>query len=511
MLLSTSRFSHFSRFFSLASLIERSRKWKSPGKNCRGSSEDPLLDHPDLIEGDKRKTGRKASGSGSFIVVSTKDDDQSLAKDQMETSPSVPPSNRHTVGVESNSSSPSPISGGAGGIDTVSLVFRFGDPEEGILLDAFDLIEEKISWGQREIKTALGWVKFRGKMRETLTLDVSLPGGVKLGITPQSRSVWIEGRLSAILSGDKEDRNLYPVDFLRVAALRAAADVADLFELREDLDPLPLFLGSTVSLRRLDVTSEISSPASYGLSLLRGFANLSFAGERPIEIWGKENRIETINLRERGKGKRKKIRFRIYDKGSESGSHRPGERIRFERQLRFQGKKQPLISSISPEDAREWWRQGYEPWIGKDLDRHGLKVLPFERAAEKILLMTEKGALDWQKAERHLGTIAICLMRGESWWKDLGHRDAGYRRFRELKDLGISVSPGSVEIDLGDALQVAEESIASSEASDLPDFKKRKKIEPEEWRKEAKRELLRVVKEREEAKKAAEDPKPEAA
>ena len=436
--------------------------------------------------------------------MSTDNENDPLRKIKMETSPSVPPSNRHSLKAVSNSASPSPISCGIGGIDTISLVFRFADPEEGCLFDAYDGLEERIDWNSRRIKTLNGWVGFRGKMRETLTLDAELPGGVSIGFTPQSRSIWIEGRLAAILSGDRDNRNLYPLDFLRVAALRAAADIADLLELREFIDPLPLFLGGKVSLRRLDVTSEISCPPHYGLQLLRGFANISYAGERPVEIWGKEKRIETINLRDRGTVKRR-IRFRIYDKGTESGSHMPGERIRFERQIRFQGKKQPVISSLSPEDAIQWWRAGFEPWFGSDLEKHGLKVMPFERASEKILKMAEAGSLKWEKAERLLGSLVICLMRGENWWKDLGHRDAGYRRIRELRDLGISVSPGGIEVDLGDALAVAEESIGSSSDASLPDNSTRKKLVKEPWRVEAKEQLRKFVEDREAEKKKSEE------
>lgn len=438
-----------------------------------------------------------------------RDEKRSLAKDQMENPERQTASNSLPVCSVSNTGS-SPLSGGIGGIDTVSFTFRFPEPEEGIFLDAFDVIESRVNWSAREIKTVMGYGKLSGKMRESLRLiDLNLPGGVTFGFTPKSRSFWVEGRLAAMLSGSSKDLNLYPMDFLRIAASRCASDVADLFEIQDDLSPLPWNLGAVVSLRRLDVTTEISSPASYGLQLLRGFANLSMAGDRPINIWLKEKRVETISLYERGKKKRR-IRFRIYDKGSQTGSHRPGERIRFERQLRWTGKKQPVLSSVGLDDARRWWREGYEPWLGKDLNEHGLRMMPFERASEQILKRAEAGSLDWKKAEMLIGALVICLMRGENWWKDEGHRDAGYRRFRELRQLGIALAPGSVEVNVGDALQVAEESISSAPVS-LPDLAKRRGVEPEEWRLEAKRQLQQVVAEHEEKKKEEEKRKREAA
>lgn len=380
----------------------------------------------------------------------------------MEQSEGHPLSNRGAI--QSQNRHPL-ITPGAGGIDTVSFVFRWGVTEEGHKsaeeAQAWAKIRSRFREASYELDTERGVANLWGNNRTgSYTSDLLLPGGIRFGITPRSYSIWVEGRLGALLSGDKKNGDLPPADFLRVAALRAAADLSVLFGF--DASGEKLFASARVALRRIDIAGEIScSSPSLGLSLLRGFANLSFAGHRVTDAYGSNGRIETVNLRERSKKKGGgKIRFRIYDKGVESGSHRPGERLRFERELHFQSKNQMPVELVTSADVRGWWRKGWEPWIGKDLDKHGLKVCSLDEAAEAVLAMADSGELKWETAQRLAGALLVRRVRGEQWWEEQGSREAGYRWKKQMKELGVIPARSvSAPIDLGEALKSAADAL----------------------------------------------------
>ncbi len=370
------------------------------------------------------------------------------------------PSNRH----RSCSETKSGLFPVRGGIDTISFIFRWGDqnglyPPEEDTGAQWSAISRRLKLDRSELETTQGTVQLFGSEHRTLVSDLELPGGIRFGITPRSYAVWVEGRAAAMLTGDRSNLDLIPPAFIRVAALRVAADICQVFGLPGGEWSRTLFASAEVGVRRLDIAAEIGSSAAYGLQLLRGFSHCSLAGQRKVDCWTSGGVVQTVNLRE----KSRKIRFRIYDKGVETGSCSAGERIRFERELRWVKADQPRIDEIGPSELRKWWRQGWEPWIGKDLEGHGVGVYPLDEAADRVLRAAETGEITWQSAERLCGALMVRRVRGEQWWKEQsGKGDAGWSRLRELKKLGIIPASTSKPIDLGEALETAEQGLAES-------------------------------------------------
>lgn len=338
-----------------------------------------------------------------------------------------------------------------GGIDTVSIVFRWED------LADWQTWARKINVSSRRLRTGLfGSVELIGNPARKLRVNQPLPGGIQWGFLPKSQSVWIEGRLAPMLSGDKETKDLLPAPFLRVAALRAAADISEICLDGLDL-PTRLFSRASIGLSRLDYAAEISCSPADGLVFLSGFSQISGAAKRKVVVWLSENRVETIYLSE----KSQKRRIRIYDKALETGEGAPGSRIRFERELRWEAADRIAIDRADASFLKEKWIQGFEPWFGKDpIGKPNLRVYPLDEAADEIIGKMEAGELDPASGERLLGTLMLNRRRGEGWWKDnQGKTDIAYRRRKDLKDLGITVGAVREQIDLSEGLKAAGESL----------------------------------------------------
>ncbi len=337
-----------------------------------------------------------------------------------------------------------------GGLDTIGIVFRWSEPSD------WRTWEGRLSLRNRNFRSeSLGLFEVFGNPARKLTAATKLPGGIRFGFLPKSNGIWVEGRMSAMLTGQREVRDLMPAAFLRVAVQRA---IEDLSELLSPLDfPEGLFLDATVSFSRLDFAAEIASEPSAGLEVLRGLSHLALGGQRPLSVWGKQGRVETVYLAERSK----KTRMRIYDKANESAKGAAGSIIRFERELRWTKRDQPRLDEVSHTFLRDKWLDGLQPWFGSEpTSEPVVEIYPLDDAADAIISQAEEGALTFEAAERLLGALLIRRRRSESWWKDHGHKDAGYRRTRQLKSLGINVGPVETRIELSGALEAAEQSIA---------------------------------------------------
>lgn len=334
-----------------------------------------------------------------------------------------------------------------GGIDTVSFVFQWEDGAD------WNTWARKINFSSRRLRTGLfGSIELIGNPTKKLLVSTSLPGGIRWGFLPKSQAIWAEGRLAPMLSGNKETKALLPAPFLRIAALRVAADISEVC--LDGLDmPNRLFSRCSIGLSRLDYAAEISCSPSDGLVFLQGLSQISGAAKRKTVVWLSENKVQTIYLSE----KSKKRRLRIYDKAAETGQGLPGSRIRFERELRWDKASRLALDRADHQFLKEKWVEGFAPWFGKDpIGKPNLRVYPLDEAADAIIEKMEAGEIPAESGERLLGTLLLNRRRGEGWWRDEKEKpDVSYRRRKALKDLGITVGAVTEQIDLSEALEAA--------------------------------------------------------
>jgi hypothetical protein len=327
-------------------------------------------------------------------------------------------------------------------------------------LDDWSTWDKRLSLRHRHFRSEEGLIEVFGNPARKLTAAKKLPGDIRFGFLPRSNGVWVEGRLSAMLSGDRQVRDLMPASFLNVAVERTSEDLSGLLGPFDFADGL--FMDASVSLNRLDIAAEIACESAAGIEILRGLSHLALGGQRPLSAWGRQGRVETVYLAERSK----KNRMRIYDKATESGEGAAGSIIRFERELRWLKRDRIALAEADHTFLRDKWLDGLAPWFGsKPLADPVLQIYPLDGAADEIINQAETGGLTFEAAERLLGALLIRRRRSESWWKEQGHKDAGYRRSRQLKALGINVAPVESRIELGEALRAAEQSIETAERS----------------------------------------------
>lgn len=272
--------------------------------------------------------------------------------------------------------------------------------------------------------------------------------GARWFFFPESRLIFAEGRLGAMISGRPDDYTLGPFSSLWTAALNLEREIAPVIGHDRD-DGIG---GETMALRRLDLAAELrwSDPAD-GLAALRALGTLSIPRVKVCE-WRHEGRTETVSYYTATK--QKKLLMRIYDKGVETQTEAPGTLLRFERQHRWVKSDQPEVLDFRLRaDPSALWLDRFEDWA-ESAER--LAVEGGEASQLRLIEAVEEGRLDREKAERLIGSIAVARLRGESWWADLGKPHLGQRRRRDLDALGVALS-GSGEtsryVPLGAAIE----------------------------------------------------------
>lgn len=194
--------------------------------------------------------------------------------------------------------------------------------------------------------------------------------------------------------------------------------------------------------RRWDAAIDVEKSSGVGLAILRGVAS----AEPPARYQVLTHRskgtrcLETVTWQ----GARGKV-ARVYDKGVESGSHRrPGERLRFEDQRRWQKRDRWTLENVAI---------GGGPAI---LFRHrfesvrqatkGLIVTSISGAAEKLQERVEAGEIQPGMATKLIGHLVL-----EREGIELGSRMTRYRHRRLAREVGIVLADGDleeVEVDL---------------------------------------------------------------
>ncbi len=244
-------------------------------------------------------------------------------------------------------------------------------------------------------------------------------GAMRLGIFPGPGLVFAEGRLAAILSGTTADHALAPSEELTNGATKALEALA---HIGLEFEPEP------VGVRRLDLAAELrfDRPAD-GLCFLRAMAALEVPGLKR-DVWVNRARVETVYWRTPKKGA---VRGRLYCKGTEAQTDRPGARLRLERQVRYPKSQQQTPETVSSGDLEALYRGRMEALTRGHND---VVAAGLSGAQSALLDRVAEGYVTPRRAERMIGTLALLERFGPDWWDK---RYTAQRRMRELQELGV--------------------------------------------------------------------------
>lgn len=204
-------------------------------------------------------------------------------------------------------------------------------------------------------------------------------------------------------------------------------------------------------IRRLDLACDLEREADIGRAVLSGIASLEAPGQLRSTIHrAHDHAIETVTW----EGVRGKM-ARVYDKGAESGSHRPGERVRLEDQRRFERGHRPQADEVEGAYARSLFdRRFTRIWASTK----GLTVTTLGPAIEKVQEAVRAGELTPASGLKILGHL-VTEQRGVSVG---GSRATRYRHKQQARELGLVLVDGaSAEVEVDLAAETAEAREAS--------------------------------------------------
>ena len=201
-------------------------------------------------------------------------------------------------------------------------------------------------------------------------------------------------------------------------------------------------------IRRLDLTADLQRTSTIGRAILTGVAALEAPGQlRSTVHRAPDHAIATVTW-EGASGKM----ARTYDKGLESGSHAPGERVRLEDQRRFSASTRVPTEGIHPDYARVLFNRRFSPiWAPKK----GLIVTTLGPAADRVQAAVDAGEITPASGYKIIGYL-VAEQRGIQ----LGARMTRYRHRRAARELGLVLADGVVEdleVDLADETAEAAE------------------------------------------------------
>lgn len=232
--------------------------------------------------------------------------------------------------------------------------------------------------------------------------------------------VSLEGRVSALVVGSPDEHRLAAVHELP-SAERVAQRVAQ--------DNGAYTGADSARLGRLDLASELRfARGDAGRAFLHALSTMDVPWCKSRTDGRKGDGIETVSFHgTRGKT----IYLRAYDKGVESETAPPGERIRVERQKRFRKTREPDVFDITSANL-------HSMYVGREF-RH-LVDLPTATVTDvpgALQTLWERAETP-QQAERMAGYIVMGSVLDYE-------RPTRYRRAAELRSLGICVDHTQTE------------------------------------------------------------------
>lgn len=287
-------------------------------------------------------------------------------------------------------------------------------------------------------------------------LSRRLNGLGQVGAFPGASLLFVEGRARALHVADENDHGLGHPDELR----NTQAQVED--RLGTLLGAAP---NAPTALRRTDLVGELDyERGEDGRQLLELLDALHSPNYKtsPVRERGGPG-VETAYWRT----PRKSVPvLRAYDKGVESGTAAPGERIRLERQLRYGGKHRPALEQWLDRDLGELYAAPLRGW----LTRGGVAA----GTADQLMRVLTDAAAIWpnywasgccwasstgtvrvsmwpaRKVERVLGTLAVVAAYGRAWpaWSPKQRQ----RRLFEVRQLGLLLTEHPVVVDVDQAV-----------------------------------------------------------
>ncbi len=288
------------------------------------------------------------------------------------------------------------------GVDTVSLAWR-GQGGTRLL---------------SEIQAAPSFKSGRG-----LVLADTTASGARVMAWPEHGLVAIEGRLAASVDGDRGSYRL-----ASRSDLRHCAEEAMRRQVLELLGEQPA--GPAGEVRRFDLASEREFAApNEGQAFLRAVSLLVPAGYKRKSFVAPDGRVETTYV---VTAKRGRAVARAYDKGVESGTHAPGERVRLEAQNRPTKGARMTAEQLAMSD----WRGPFGRTVGPFLGAEELTVTTTDGLVGVVAQRAASGEMSMARAERALGSAMLLREFGRGIYPD--DRQAR-RRLGELRKLGVVV------------------------------------------------------------------------
>lgn len=275
--------------------------------------------------------------------------------------------------------------------------------------------------GGTEAMSAAGRVESYRHARGVLMAQRST-GGIRVLAWPEHGVLKAEGRLSAALDGDPGTWRLAQ----RGEVL--AADDAMREAVREVLGHAPD--GRAVLVGRYDLATEAHyTDPTQGLATLAAMSALAPSGHLTRTFAAPGGRVQSVAMVTE---RRAVPVFRAYDKGIESGSHAPGERVRFEAQRRLPSGRRTTPRQLARGDLRSAFARTLQPFVREA----PMTVTHPASVVDELAGRVQRGELTVARAERLAGSIEFLRRYGRAIYETR----QGQRRLRALREAGIAVS-----------------------------------------------------------------------
>jgi hypothetical protein len=252
------------------------------------------------------------------------------------------------------------------------------------------------------------------------------PGGTKLGAHGRGL-IWWEGRLDALLTDSESGWNLRPVGDV-VAGRNMAAAAFDVLagEALSDYESRPCG-----EVRRFDLAHEFEfEDGRDGLAFLRTVAGMC-PPRRKVDVWkGQDGQPQTVYVRQETSGR---VTERLYDKGVESGSHQPGQRLRYEAQRRLPKSSRHAPETLATLDLSAEYGRSIKTYLGGD--ENVIAAGP-NATVEHLARAVARGELSIAKAERIIGSVALLAEYGRSIYPCERQQR---RRIADVRQAGVSL------------------------------------------------------------------------
>ena len=257
--------------------------------------------------------------------------------------------------------------------------------------------------------------------RGRLLLEKS-PSGARVMAWPEYGVVKVEGRLGAAVDGSSESHRLASRDELRQAGDVMAAQLRALLAVEPET--------RAAEVGRFDLVTERDfEDGTEGLSLLKAMRALCPPRCKLRIHAARDGRVETVAvLTERGG----RTIFRAYDKGVESSTAAPGERIRFEAQVRRLKAHRQGPNGTANGNLRSAFGRTIEPFM----EGTPVTVTSPSAVVDQVAEQLACGDVSAARAERLIGSAELLRRYGRGIYGE-GWRSE--RRLRDLRRAGVAV------------------------------------------------------------------------